>query len=155
VPDSPRYRTSRSDRVLHASPKLDIDVNLDGDLSIGTMAARHRLPVRYVQRLFEAEGTSCTEFVLEQRLARARRILVNRRLARLKTSNVAIEAGFSKMSHFYATFRRRYGTSPADLSAQAQNRCSVRRHSQRPARVHRSLVSGSPCKKTPRILWLT
>jgi AraC-like DNA-binding protein len=105
---------------LHAI-KADIVDNISrSDLSVTTVATRHRLPVRYVQRLFETEGISFTQFVLEQRLARARQILIDPRLAHYKMSMVAIEAGFSNMSYFYETFRRRYGASPSDVRAGAR-----------------------------------
>ena len=89
-----------------------------GDLSIVTIAARHRLPVRYVQRLFEEEGTTFTEFVLNERLALAHRILTHSRNADLKISAVAIHAGFGSLSYFNEAFRRRYGASPSDVRAQ-------------------------------------
>ena len=91
-----------------------------GDLSIAAIAARHRLPVRYVQRLFEEEGTTFTEFVLNERLALAHRILTKSRNANLKISAVAIHAGFGSLSYFNEAFRRRYGASPTDVRAQAQ-----------------------------------
>ncbi len=101
--------------------KAEIEENLHrNDLSVATVAARHRLPVRYVQRLFEEDGVTFTRFVLEQRLARARQILINPRLVHFKMSTVAIEAGFSSMPYFHEAFRRRYGVSPSDMRAQAQ-----------------------------------
>jgi AraC-like DNA-binding protein len=101
--------------------KADITENIScEDLSVAIVAARHRLQVRYVQRLFEAEGTSFTQFVLEQRLTRARQILLNPRLVHFKMSMVAIEAGFSNISYFYETFRRRFGAAPSDVRAQAR-----------------------------------
>jgi len=120
--DGTQAATERGARAarLHAI-KGDIADNVSSaDLSVTTIAARHRLPVRYVQRLFETEGISFTQFVLEQRLARARQILIDPRLAHYKMSMVAIEAGFSNMSYFYETFRRRYAASPSDVRAQAR-----------------------------------
>jgi AraC-like DNA-binding protein len=84
------------------------------------VAARHRLPVRYLQRLLEEDGTSFTAYVLEQRLTRARRTLINPRLAHLKVSAVAMDAGFCNLSYFNQTFRRRFGASPSDIRAQAR-----------------------------------
>lgn len=102
--------------------KTDIERNLaSADLSVATVAARHRLPVRYVQRLFEETGITFTAFVLDRRLARAYQVLVNPRFAHFKMSMVATEAGFSNMAYFYSTFRRRYGASPSDLRAQARH----------------------------------
>ncbi|MBR1211360.1 AraC family transcriptional regulator [Bradyrhizobium sp. JYMT SZCCT0180] len=117
--DVARERGARAARL--SAIKADIVENISrADLSVASIAARHRLPVRYVQRLFETEGTSFTQFVLEQRLARARQILINPQLAHFKMSMVAIEAGFSNMSYFYETFRRRYGASPSDVRAEAR-----------------------------------
>jgi AraC-like DNA-binding protein len=100
--------------------KADILANLAReDLSVPAIAARHRLQVRYVQRLFESEGTTFTEFVLRERLARAYRMLANSRLANLKISAVAMEVGFSNLSHFNHSFRRRFGASPSDVRDQA------------------------------------
>src|SRR5215470_11948340 len=54
--------------------KEDIVNRLDHpDLSVTTIAARHRIKPRWVQRLFESEGTTFTEYVLAQRLVRAHR----------------------------------------------------------------------------------
>jgi AraC-like DNA-binding protein len=102
--------------------KTDIAENLArDDLSVGTVAARHRLPVRYVQRLFEAEGITFTDFVLDARLARAHRMLIDPRLVNLKIGVLACEAGFGDMSYFNRVFRRRYGTSPSDVRVQARH----------------------------------
>jgi AraC-like DNA-binding protein len=101
--------------------KADIGANLARfDLSVATIAADHRLPVRYVQRLFETEGITFTDFVLDQRLARAHRMLIDPRGAALKIATLAAEAGFSDLSYFNRTFRRRYGASPTDLRAQSR-----------------------------------
>lgn len=98
--------------------KTDIASKLEqGDLSVATIAAAHRLPIRYVQRLFEAEGTTFTEFLLNERLALAHRILTKSRNADLKVSAVAINAGFGSLSYFNEAFRRRYGASPTDVRA--------------------------------------
>lgn len=106
---------------LHAI-KADIADNLArDDLSVATVAARHRLPVRYVQRLFEADGMTFTDFVLDARLASAHRVLIDPRRANLKIAAIASEAGFGDPSYFNRTFRRRYAASPSDVRAQARH----------------------------------
>jgi AraC-like DNA-binding protein len=101
--------------------KADIIINLGrGDLSIGMMSTRHRLGPRYIQRLFEHEGTSFTEFVLDRRLARAHRLLTDQRLADRPISMIAFEVGFGDLSYFNRTFRRRYGATPTDVREQAR-----------------------------------
>jgi len=89
------------------------------DLSLAALAARHRVKPRNIQRLFECEGTTFTEYLLEQRLARAHRVLSDPRRGGLKISAVASDAGFGDLSYFNRTFRRRYGMAPSDLRAEA------------------------------------
>jgi AraC-like DNA-binding protein len=102
--------------------KADIEENLRAEgLSVEALATRHHLPVRYVRRLFEEDGTTFTAFVLEHRLARARQMLTNPRLAHQKISFVAIESGFSNLSYFNETFRRRFGLTPSEMRVQRQH----------------------------------
>jgi AraC-like DNA-binding protein len=76
--------------------------------------------VRYVQRLFETEGTTFTEFVRERRLARAHRMLGDPRLAARPIGVIAYEAGFTNQAYFNRAFRARYGAAPSDIRAQVR-----------------------------------
>jgi AraC-like DNA-binding protein len=106
---------------LHAV-KRDIACNLaESDLSVAALALRHRCTARSIQRLFEQEGTTFTEYLLAQRLARAHDALGNPRRAAEKISTVALDCGFGDVSYFNRAFRRRYGAAPSDVRAQAQN----------------------------------
>jgi len=87
--------------------------NLDNHrLTVGVVAARHRVTPRHVQRLFEAEGTTFSGYVLGQRLSRAHRMLADPRYAGWTVSAIALEAGFGDVSYFNRRFRGRYGDSP-------------------------------------------
>ncbi|MCZ7620846.1 MAG: AraC family transcriptional regulator [Xanthobacteraceae bacterium] len=102
---------------LHAV-KLDIAKNLGRpDLSVAALARRHGLTPRNVQRLFEAERTTFTDYVLSQRLAHARRLLADPRRAREKVSTIAYDAGFADVSYFNRAFRRVYGDTPSGIRA--------------------------------------
>lgn len=101
--------------------KADIAANITRPgLLLGAVAARNGVTTRYVRMLFEAEGRSFTEFVLEQRLGHAHRVLNDTRFAERAISTVAFDAGFGDLSYFNRTFRRRYGASPSDVRAQAR-----------------------------------
>lgn len=89
--------------------------HLGADLEIETVAARHKLSPRHVQRLFEESGTTFTEFVREARLERARAMLVSPRFVEMRVSDIAFEVGFRDLSHFNRWFRARFGLSPSDL----------------------------------------
>ena len=101
--------------------KADIDKNIARrDLTLVAVAARHRITPRYIQRLFADEGTSFTDFVVGQRLARAHRLLMDPRFSNDAVSAIAFEAGFGDLSYFNRVFRRRYGATPSDVRAKAR-----------------------------------
>jgi AraC-like DNA-binding protein len=98
---------------LHAV-KEDIRKNLGrADLSVHSIAASHRVSVRYVQKLFEDNGCTFTQFVMEQRLDAAYKALAAPSSAPINT--IAYDLGFSDLSYFNRTFRRRYGCTPSDV----------------------------------------
>jgi AraC-like DNA-binding protein len=105
---------------LHAI-KQDIARNLgEPELSVAALARRHGCTPRLVQRLFETEGTTFTEYVLAQRLARAHRLLLDPLRDRDKISIVAYDCGFGDVSYFNRMFRRQFGAAPSDIRAQAR-----------------------------------
>jgi AraC-like DNA-binding protein len=87
------------------------------DLSIDAIAIAHRITPRQVQRLFELDGTTFTEFVLRERLALAHRLLRAPGHAARPIGAVAMDAGFGDLSYFNRVFRRRYGATPSDIRA--------------------------------------
>jgi len=100
-----RLRAIKSDVLAHA----------DTDLSIDALAARHGVSARYVRMLFEAEGLSITEFVREERLKRARAMLLSPRFADRRISEIAFQVGFNDVSYFNRCFRHRFGEAPSAL----------------------------------------
>jgi AraC-like DNA-binding protein len=100
--------------------KADVLARLgNGDLSLGDVAQRNRASARYVQILFERTGATFSEFVLEQRLLRAARLLRDPLHRARKVSDIAHVAGFNDVSYFHRTFRRRFGMTPSDMRNQA------------------------------------
>jgi AraC-like DNA-binding protein len=109
-----RLRAIKSDTVENLSRP---------DLSIATAAARHGVTPRYVRKLFESEGTTFSEFVLSQRLARAHRLLTEPRLSEQPISAIAFECGFGDLSYFNRSFRKVYNASPSDIRAPIKVDC--------------------------------
>jgi len=102
---------------LHAI-KRDIRENLaNGDLSASIVAARHRLSDRYLQMLFETDGTTFTQFVRSERLARACAMLSSPRWRASKVVEIALACGFGDLSHFNRAFRAEFGASPSEVRA--------------------------------------
>jgi AraC-like DNA-binding protein len=112
-------RGLRAARLL--AIKQDVARNLaQPDLSIAKLAQRHGCTPRCIQRLLESEGTSFTELVLTQRLARAHRLLIDPRRSDDKITSIALDAGFSDLSYFNRSFRQRYGDTPSGIRAGAR-----------------------------------
>jgi transcriptional regulator GlxA family with amidase domain len=100
--------------------KADIRKNLAREaLSINEIALRQRVTPRYIQMLFEGEGTTFTEFVLNERLMRAHRMLTDLRFADRLISTIAFGVGFGDLSYFNNSFRRRFGGTPSDVRAES------------------------------------
>lgn len=89
------------------------------ELTLALVASKHGISKSYVRKLFDVEGTNFTEFVLNQRLARAYRMLTDHGLIDRRISDIAHAAGFNDLSYFNRTFRRVYGASPSDIRARS------------------------------------
>ena len=93
----------------HVLDRLD-----DNSLTIASTARRFGMSSKQVQRLFERAGTTFTEFVLEQRLLMARRLLSSFENRQNKIGAVAYAVGFGDLSYFNRTYRRRFGMTPSE-----------------------------------------
>lgn len=85
------------------------------ELSLDSVARKFRVSPRTVQRLFETDGTSFTQFVLGRRLARAHAALGDPRGELLNIGDVALACGFGNISYFNRQFRLRYDATPSDI----------------------------------------
>ena len=96
--------------------KTDIIKNIGNhrDLTLANVAKRQRVTPRYIHMIFELQGISFSEYVLEQRLLRALHLMTDKRFADWKITALASEAGFGDLSYFNRTFRRRFGMTPSE-----------------------------------------
>jgi AraC-like DNA-binding protein len=101
-----RLRLAKSYIVAHSHRR---------EVSIGTLAASLNVTPRYVQRLFEADGTTFSEFLTGQRLARAHRLLCEPDSSHTAISAIAYDVGFGDLSYFNRRFRRLYGLTPREV----------------------------------------
>jgi len=111
-------RAARLRSVLDAIAQGAGETNLDPS----RVAAQLGMSVRYLHRLLEESGRTFSEHLLERRLDRAHRLLRDPRLMDRKVSEIALEAGFSDLSHFNRSFRRRFGETPSQARAMAARR---------------------------------
>jgi AraC-like DNA-binding protein len=100
---------------LRAVKAYILDNLTDRQLTVESVAARCGFTSRHMGRLFESEATTFSEFVLVQRLDRARRMLIDPLFSDRTVSSVALESGFGDISYFNRAFRRHYGMTPSDV----------------------------------------
>ena len=108
---------------LHAIKQDILAYLAQPGLSVNAVAVRQGISPRYIQKLFDLEGTTFTEFVLRERLSRARRMLADPRLAGQTIASIAYDAGFADLSNFNRGFRQRYGVTPSDVRPSAKAGC--------------------------------
>jgi len=106
-----RGRGLRSARLLDIIAEIRANF-ADPAFSPGTIAAKFGLTPRYIQELLSETGISFTDRVLELRLQKARAMIADPRYDRMRVSEIAYACGFSDISYFNRSFRRRFGASP-------------------------------------------
>jgi AraC-like DNA-binding protein len=92
-----RLETIKADIIAHLA---------DATLSIATVAGRQEVRLRYLQKLFEADGTSFSELVVAERLAKAHRMLTNPLCSRRTVISIIYDVGFNDLSYFNRVMRR-------------------------------------------------
>ena len=87
-----------------------IQAHLDQELSLAALAAIAQMSPYYFNRLFkQSTGLSPHQYVLQQRVEWAKRLLAE---ARLSIADIAQHVGFASQAHLTMVFRQRVGTTP-------------------------------------------
>jgi AraC family transcriptional regulator len=90
-----------------------IDSHLDQNITIESMAATAELSLYHFARTFkQSEGMTPHAFVLERRIAKARKLLTE---TDLPLSEIAFTLGFADQSHLARRFRQMVGMSPGQF----------------------------------------
>ncbi|MDB5655680.1 MAG: Helix-turn-helix protein [Tardiphaga sp.] len=117
----PRGTSQIHDRLTLSllSIKADIEARLNQPtLSLERFATTHGVTARYFQKLFEAEGRTFSDYLLERRLERAYQALRSGRDAHRSVSSIAFDVGFGDLSYFNRTFKKRFGATPREVRAE-------------------------------------
>ena len=100
---------------LRAAKIYTIENISSREISVGGVALHLGVTQRYLQRLFELDGTTFSAFLLGQRLARAHRMLSEPQAVQRPVGVIAYDVGFGDLSYFNRCFRRLYGATPKDI----------------------------------------
>jgi AraC-like DNA-binding protein len=91
----------------------------DPDLTPGAIAAAHHISLRYLNKLFHAEGHTVAGWIRRRRLEQCRRDLAEPHLAARPINAIAARWGFTNSAHFSQAFRGAYGISPREFRRQS------------------------------------
>src|SRR6202048_2276107 len=114
APSDPSHASGHADRLFARIRGVVKDGFADPDFSPREVAAEAGISLRYLQKLFTARGSTCSDFIYSLRLDHAAHLLHRR--ASLDTnqplSEIAYACGFRDYTHFARRFRDRFGHSP-------------------------------------------
>lgn len=85
------------------------------ELCLDDVAVHEGISSSYVRKLFAAEGTKFTTYVLQLRLEKVLQMLTDPQSRSHAISAIALQCGFNDISYFNRVFRRCYGCTPSDL----------------------------------------
>ncbi|MGX8905939.1 AraC-like ligand-binding domain-containing protein [Streptomyces netropsis] len=111
APLSPESRRHLLFRTLSSFIVENLD---DPDLTPDSIAQAHHISVRYLQRVFQEEGSTVTAFIKQHRLDRCRHDLADPDLAGTPISSIGSRWGFTHPSDFSRAFRAYMGMTPRE-----------------------------------------
>jgi len=89
-----------------------VHAKMEDELTLGEMAQSAELSPAHFSRMFrKSTGETPHEFVLRQRVERAKEML---RQAEMRVLDVGVACGFKTQQHFARVFRRICGASPTE-----------------------------------------
>lgn len=91
----------------------------DPGLSVRSIAAAHYISPRYLQQIFQKQGTSISQWIRERRMGYVRRDLGDPRLAHRSIAQIASSWGFTNQAHFCKAFKADTGETAGGFRARA------------------------------------
>ncbi|MEV0713868.1 helix-turn-helix domain-containing protein [Asanoa sp. NPDC050611] len=115
APAEPHARAVLAETLL-ARVRLYVRQHLaDPELSPAAIAAAHHISVRYLYRICADADLRLEQWIISERLRRAREELLRPESQQLTIANIARRWGFRDPSHFARRFHRMYGVTPTEL----------------------------------------
>lgn len=86
----------------------------DSDLSIHDCAVKCGISTRYLQKLFQEQGTTVNKWVQQKRMENYKRALTNPLLAEKNITQIAYDCGFSDISNLSRKFKAENMVTPSE-----------------------------------------
>lgn len=97
----------------------------DPELTLTAIAHECGVSLRYLHDLFQEDGLTAREYLMSQRLQKARRMLESASESAATVTSISLACGFSNPSQFSTSFRRAFGLSPRDVLRRVRPEKSV------------------------------
>jgi AraC-like DNA-binding protein len=91
------------------------EMHADADFRIGDLAAALGLSPRYIQLLLAETEDTFSDCLRRVRLSSARRAIVDGAASKFSIADIAFASGFSDLSTFNRSFRKRFGKTPREM----------------------------------------
>src|ERR1700682_1680233 len=118
APSDPEDASLHTDKLFARICEIIKDHFADPDFGPCDVAVEAGISLRYLQKLFTARNSTCSEFIYSLRLDHAAWLFTRRSF--LKTSQpiseIAYASGFGDYTNFIRKFRRRFGHTPGSHS---------------------------------------
>jgi acetamidase/formamidase/AraC-like DNA-binding protein len=119
------------------------------DLSVADIAKAEGLSARYIQRLFEGQDRSFSDYVRHRRLEQCRLDLVNPQHADRSIAEIGFRWGFADQAHFSRVFSTAYAISPREYRKSAGSTVETRWTRGRPMHSGSRPVRPGPLAAAP------
>jgi AraC-like DNA-binding protein len=116
--DTPPARAALEDTLVTRVMSYVRSHLTDPGLTPARIAAQHAVSVRHLYAVLSRAGIGLEQWIITERLERARTMLASPRHRRLSVAAVAARCGFAGQSHFSRRFRAAYGTTPSAWRAE-------------------------------------
>jgi AraC-like DNA-binding protein len=91
----------------------------DPDLDASAISRAKHISTRYLQAIFQEQGSTVTDWIRDRRMAGARRDLADPALREAAIADIAIRWGYQDPAYFSRLFRREFGESPRQWRTRA------------------------------------
>lgn len=105
-------KTGYQNALLRKVEQYARETLFEPDFGVASIADHFHVTPRYMHRLFSRSGVSFSEWVRNERLARAHRALTSPSFAAESITQLALRFGFCDAAHFSRSFKAKYGCSP-------------------------------------------
>jgi AraC-like DNA-binding protein len=128
VGEARKLVAGRRVRAARRSAILDMIERRSGDPKLSAIKTATALGItpRYVHLLLKETGRSFSNHLLLKRLEKAAMLLRGVSRYDRRIADIALESGFTDLSHFSRAFRQRYGVTPSEMRAATRRDAPLR-----------------------------